>query len=284
MCIFLGYKVYESKLEIADYKIKFENIIKIQKSSQYSENEMEIELSNLNKNPQVIAPTYQNLYKELYSTYPENFVDQSQNTVYLTFDDGPSQVTDEILAILALKEVKATFFITGAQLENEQNRERLIQIAEEGHSIGIHTYSHDYKTIYTSVENYLEDFYKAWTKVEEVTGIKAEIFRFPGGSINAYNGGIFQEIISEMTRRGFVYYDWNASFNSAFTARTPKQDLVIEAARSSQPFYMIVLLHDSTSNINVVKALPEIIEHYTAENYAFKPLSNNVKPIVFGYK
>ena len=101
--------------------------------------------------------------------------------------------------------------MVGSNLKSERGQEILRRIAEEGHTIGIHTDSHQYRSIYASVEAYLEDFEKVFRKVYEITGVKPEIFRFPGGSVNGYNGAIYQELIAEMMRRGFSYYDWNVS-------------------------------------------------------------------------
>lgn len=129
------------------------------------------------------------------------------NAVYLTFDDGPSARTDEILEILDKYGVKATFFVVGANEEGDL--ERMQKIVAAGHTLAIHSYSHDYKKIYASVEAYLEDFNQMFCQIYEATGVKPQIFRFPGGSVNSYNVGIHQQLIAEMTRRGFVYFDWN---------------------------------------------------------------------------
>ena len=135
------------------------------------------------------------------------------NAVYLTFDDGPSARTDEILEILDKYGVKATFFVVGANEEGDL--ERMQKIVAAGHTLAIHSYSHDYKKIYASVEAYLEDFNQMFCQIYEATGVKPQIFRFPGGSVNSYNVGIHQQLIAEMTRRGFVYFDWNVANGDA---------------------------------------------------------------------
>ncbi|MPM54937.1 hypothetical protein SDC9_101720 [bioreactor metagenome] len=127
---------------------------------------------------------YQLLYPAL-TVQPTEQSLRPSNTVYLTFDDGPTQLTDEILRILDKYDVKATFFVVGK--DTPEGRARLQRIADAGHTIGIHSYSHKYNEIYRSVEDYLEDFNRAFEWVYETTGIKPSIFRFPGGSINAYS-------------------------------------------------------------------------------------------------
>ena len=119
---------------------------------------------------------------------------RSRKTVYLTFDDGPSARTPEVLKILEEYGVKATFFVVGK--DTEQSKQWMRDIVAAGHTIGVHSFTHDYREIYSSVEDYLDDFAKEYALIEEVTGVPPQIFRFPGGSINAYNGHIYQEIVA----------------------------------------------------------------------------------------
>lgn len=233
---------------------------------------------------EVEHPAYQEYYPEMYVTYPKQFVKTEQKTVYLTFDDGPSPITDTVLDVLAQKQVKASFFITGMQLEKEENVTRLKRIAQEGHSIGIHTYSHNYSAIYTSVEAFLDDFYKAWKEAKEITGVAPTIFRFPGGSINAYNGTLCQEIIAEMVRRGFVYFDWNVSAQDAAATHTTLPNIVSNATATRNYDRIVLLMHDSDAKQNTAKALPEIIDSYQSSGYAVAPLQQDTKPIIFAYQ
>lgn len=113
---------------------------------------------------------YQELYPELYCEpeRPDGW-QRSENTVYLTFDDGPSANTAAILDVLAAQGVKATFFVGGSEAENAS--ELLRRIVEEGHTIGIHTYSHQYRELYSSVESYLADFKQVYDMIYEATGV-----------------------------------------------------------------------------------------------------------------
>ena len=143
--------------------------------------------------------SYQRLYPDMIVENTPVFTDDaSQKMVYLTFDDGPTKRTLEILDILEQYNIKATFFVI--YRGDQASRDILKAVADAGHTIGIHSGTHDYKKIYQSTEAFIEDFYTTYALVEEVTGIKADIFRFPGGSINSYNQGVYQEIIAEIGR------------------------------------------------------------------------------------
>jgi peptidoglycan/xylan/chitin deacetylase (PgdA/CDA1 family) len=222
---------------------------------------------------------YQSLYPELYNEMPVIEEPQGKNA-YLTFDDGPSSRTLEILDILKERDIKATFFI----VSNNNNLDILKRIAEEGHAIGIHSHSHNYYGIYKSVETFLDDFNTCYNKIYEVTSVKPEIFRFPGGSINAHNVGIYQDIISEMLRRGFLFYDWNASTQDAVANMTPAA--IVQSVKDTikNQTNVIVLGHDSESKYNTVKALPEIIDFLQKEGYTFGKLDKGVAPIIFTYQ
>ncbi len=227
-------------------------------------------------------PAYQELYPELYAeTHQWNTVDKSK-VCYLTFDDGPSARTPEVLKILEEYGVKATFFVVGK--DTEQSKQWMRDIVAAGHTIGVHSYTHTYRKIYDSVEAYLDDFAKEYALIEEVTGIPPQIFRFPGGSINAYNGHIYQEIVSEMTRRGFVYFDWNRQSGDAVrnppAAATLAQNALDKLGASSR---VILLMHDSKGHYNTVSALPAIIEGYQNAGYTLEALTPEVRPIVYAY-
>ena len=157
--------------------------------------------------------SYQLLYPDFYAPTPLPDIEDAGKTIYLTFDDGPSDRTDEVLKILDEKGVKATFFVIGR--EDETSIQRIKKAAAAGHTIGMHSYSHDYEKIYTSVEDFLDDFYKLFVILRDEAGVTPTVFRFPGGSLNNYNQGVYKEIIAEMLRRGFRYYDWNLSAEDA---------------------------------------------------------------------
>lgn len=223
-------------------------------------------------------------YQELYPDMYVNMADKTKSepdTVYLTFDDGPSGRTAEILDILKKDNIKATFFIIGK--EGARDKALLKRIVAEGHTIGIHTYTHVYGTIYQSVESYMEDFYKTYRLIYDTTGVKADVFRFPGGSINQYSALFYEEIIAEMMRRGFTYYDWNASSGDAHSNATQKSVYINTVQSSEGKDRIVLLMHDSISKSYTVAALPEIIEYYKVKGYKFERITNDVSPIAFNY-
>jgi Predicted xylanase/chitin deacetylase len=227
-----------------------------------------------------ISLEYQGLYPDLYGKLAQETKTESK-TVYLTFDDGPSARTSEILDILKKEDIKATFFVIGK--EGEKEKDILKRMAAEGHAIGIHTYSHVYTSIYTSVEAFLDDFNQTYQLISETTGTKPEIFRFPGGSINSYNARDYEEIIAEMTRRGFTYYDWNAS-NGDASSKASESSVYYDTVQSSKGKDRIILLmHDSIGKYYTVGALPGIIEYYKSRGYKFERITNDVAPITFSY-
>ncbi len=225
---------------------------------------------------------YQQLYPDLYAAPEiEPLKTAATKTIYLTFDDGPSKYTMEILNILDQYNVKATFFVEYAKDENTEKIYK--EIVKRGHAIGVHTTSHQYAKIYSSVENYLADFNMVYTQIEEVTGVKTDLFRFPGGSINGYNVRIHEELIAEMLRRGFFYYDWvvsaddtasNATWSSIF------KSVVDNSRKYDKP---IVLMHDTAKQAHTVEALGDIIVALEKSGYAFDKLDKSVRPYIFAY-
>ncbi len=226
---------------------------------------------------------YSYIYPDVVVEPPSEYLIE-KNTVYLTFDDGPSENTVDILKILDKYDIKATFFVVEAKTERQ--KEIMRQIVDEGHTIGIHSISHVYNKIYASVESYLEDLCNTYNHIYEVTGVKPNILRFPGGSINNYNRLIYHQIIAEVTRRGFVYYDWNVSGEDATrdATWTTIYNNIVKSIENSSTERAIVLLHDSGDKDLTVTTVEDIIQDVSALGYSFKPLNNNVKPINFSYR
>lgn len=224
--------------------------------------------------------SYRNKYPELYATAPDKFIEKD-NTVYLTFDDGPSNNTKDILNILDKYNIKATFFVVGN--ESDKGKQYLKEIVKRGHSIGIHSYSHDYNKIYASVDNYLDDFYLTYNYVYKNTGVKPTIFRFPGGSINTYNQTIYKQIVAEMLRRGFVYYDWNVSAEDASTSASWSSIYNNVTKAMNGKSRAVVLLHTGPTSQPTVTVLEDLIKKLKTQGYKFDKLENKDKPITFGY-
>lgn len=196
--------------------------------------------------------------------------------MYLTFDDGPSEEnTQRVLDILRDRNIKATFFLVGENVRKYPDMAR--RIVAEGHTIGIHCDSHDYDALYESVDSYVADFEKARQTIYEVTGVETSLFRFPGGSINAYNQKTGQAIIQEMTNRGYIYYDWNASLEDAVKNPDPEKLIANGVETTFGRKKVILLAHDVVYSTGV--CLEDLLD--SLPEYEMKPLSEEVKPICF---
>lgn len=223
---------------------------------------------------------YQALYPDFYAPQTYSANSAPNKTAYLTFDDGPSGNTDIILQTLQEENVKATFFVVGT--DDAGNLARMRRIVQEGHTIGMHSYSHSYKKIYASVEAFLKDMYQVFNLIKDTTGVTPTCFRFPGGSINSFNKAVYKDIKAEMIRRGFVPYDWNVSSGDASTTKyTPEQltGYVLNGIGSKSR--IIVLMHDSSSKENTAQAVRQIIIGIREKGFIFAPLDYQTKPILF---
>ena len=231
--------------------------------------------------PDGALPEYTQLYPDFYAPAWEGEAVDGGRVCCLTFDDGPSANTDRVLEILDRCNIKATFFVVGRT--GAADRERMRKIVAAGHTIAMHSWSHNYRTVYASVESFLDEFNSLYQYIHEVTGVYPQVYRFPGGSINGYDRGIYQEIIAEMTRRGFVYFDWNASAQDATSHPRPAADIAADCLKGVGRDLVVVLSHDSAARGTTVDALPAVIEGYQAAGYTFAALNPGVRPITFGY-
>lgn len=203
--------------------------------------------------------------------YEQNPAD-SKGVIYLTFDDGPNiGTTDKILDILKANNVKATFFVTGQSTSSDYLIKREVL---EGHTIGLHTYTHNYKKIYTSTDAFFEDLDKIKNKVQNITGIESHIIRFAGGSSNTvsknYNVGIMSKLVTLVIEKGYLYYDWNVSgADTSCKSSSCIYQHVINGLSKNRANY--VLMHDTKSY--TVGALEDIIHYGQANGYVFKPIT-----------
>lgn len=238
-------------------------------------------LNNPNSENSTASFEYQKLYPYLTIDNDFKYDDDLDKSVYLTFDDGPSSLTSQILDILKENNIKATFFINYSDsMESQALYKRMV---EEGHTIGVHSTCHQYTTIYQSTGAFLDDFAQTAIMLEQVTGVKPEIFRFPGGSINSYNRAVYQQIIAEMLRRGYTYYDWNVSADDATSTVSHEQiyDNVVNGVEKYNK--SIVLMHDLSNKSDTLAALPDIINDLKAEGYNFYPITKEVRPVAYDY-
>ncbi len=201
-------------------------------------------------------------------------------TVYLTFDDGPSQYTPQILDVLDKYGVKATFFVKNGGSYNYVMKD----IVNRGHAIGLHTYSHDYSKIYASDEAYFKDLNKISNLVNTQTGIETKIMRFPGGSSNTvsrkYSKGIMTRLSKEVTNQGYAYFDWNCSNGDADGANTVQKQLNYCSQYPKSASTVIVLMHDTKKT--TMQALPKIIEYYQSCGMNFGVITTSTPAIHHG--
>lgn len=189
----------------------------------------------------------------------------AEKTVYLTFDDGPSdRVTPKILDVLKEENVKATFFIVGCAAE--KRKYILEREIAEGHTVALHSYSHKYNEIYSSAENLLADIDKCNEVIKSVTGSYSTVYRFPGGSY-----GLSDKLVSAVRDSGIKYVDWNASVRDAEYCSAPAGILYKSAVDTAKGHDTVVLLaHDSTAKTTTAEALKSIIKYFKNRNFIFK--------------
>lgn len=209
----------------------------------------------------------------------ENPESEARHKVYLTFDDGPSIYTSEILDILAEYDIKATFFVLGK--EDEHSQEMIRRIVEEGHTLGMHSYSHKYYELYASLESFEADFTRERTYLEELTGETCRFYRFPGGSSNTVSKVDMRKFADFLDSQDMVFFDWNISSGDG-GRRLLDVDTLVKNCTSGleQKSTAVVLMHDSADKRTTVDALPEIIEKVLAmEDTAILPITEDTVPV-----
>ena len=210
---------------------------------------------------------------------PQSPAPSGEKVCFLTFDDGPSKNTPQILDILNYYNAKATFFVI-----DSPDIGYIKRIHDEGHTVGLHTASHNYSQIYSSVENYFYDLQQISNRIESIIGIRPTVMRFPGGSSNKisskYCKGIMTQLVTLVPQSGYSYFDWNISSGDADSA-TPSytyiRNNVLNNARNKNS--ICVLMHDASAKTTTVQALPEIIEGLANMGFRFEALT----PETYGY-
>lgn len=213
-----------------------------------------------------------------------NVIKNNNGIIYLTFDDGPSEITSKILDLLKEEDIKATFFVLNYSNIYEPIIKRIV---EEGHTIALHTYTHNYKLIYSSKENYYNDLNKIKEKVKNTTGITTNIIRFPGGSSNtvsSFNKGIMTLLTKDVIKEGYHYFDWNVDSKDAWDARNSNDVYNNVIYNLSMNRSNIVLLHDKNGNTKTLYALKDIIKTAKNKGYTFNKITNSTPMITHSVK
>lgn len=250
----------ETPIINAEHKTYYINNIKADFSNKKSE------LLELKYN----TPLSDEQYNKLLNIYQNT----EQKTVYLTFDDGPSNnITPLILDLLKKENIKATFFVLGTNVDN--NPELLKREFSEGHFIANHGYSHKYSEIYENADTILNDYLRCEQSIKTALGndkFVSKVYRYPGGS----TGGKYHDIKADgkklLQENHIAYLDWNALTKDA--EGTPTHESIIENLHETvgKKNVVVLLMHDSSSKILTYEALPEVIAFFRDNGYNFKTL------------
>lgn len=213
---------------------------------------------------------------------PDSAVSETEDgirKVYLTFDDGPSSNTGEILDILAEYDVKATFFVVGKEEERYQPLYK--RIVEEGHTLAMHSYSHKYDEIYQSKESFAADLSKLQEFLYDTTGVWCRYCRFPGGSSNTVSRVDMHVLIDYLEEQDMSYYDWNIVSGDASSSYISPEAIVRNSTANLRNFEeAVILMHDASDKDSTVKALPTLIEQIQAmEDTKILPITDETEAI-----
>lgn len=265
-CILLSVRVFQLKKQVAVL------------TEQLSTEEMQEEASGVYETTKV-EESVRDTETKAEEPAKINPVKSSGKKVYLTFDDGPSSNTDQILDILKDYDVKATFFVVGKT--DERSVKAYQRIVEEGHTLAMHSYSHRYDEIYESKEAFARDLNSLQEYLYETTGVWPRIYRFPGGSSNTVSKVDMQELIEYLTDIGITYFDWNVASGDAVSRTLPAETIVnnclsgIEKQKES-----VILMHDASNKGTTIEALLQIIEAIQEQGDAeLLPITDETVPV-----
>jgi len=196
-------------------------------------------------------------------------------TVYLTFDDGPSKYTPEVLDILRKEEIPATFFVVGEHVEG--NPKLVKRIVSEGHALGNHSYNHTYKKLYSDYKDFWKQVEQTDRAIEKAAGFRTGLMRAPGGTAENFDAFYFYY----MKEAGYTLYDWDIDSEDSKRTGVPAAEIIRSIRKAPLKHELTVLFHDGTGHKETVKALPEVIRYFRDKGYAFAKLDDRVKPAQF---
>jgi len=210
----------------------------------------------------------------------DNFAAEGDvHNVYLTFNSVPGDNTNDILDVLAQHNVKATFFVVGS--EEEGTAEVYQRIVNEGHTIGMHSYSNQYSLIYSSTNAFKEDYVKLSDYLYGLTGTRSKFYRFPGGSGNEISNVNMAEFVHILNQEQITYFDWNVSAGDAANSYTVEdvQKNVLDGVAKYKT--SVVLLHDSETKSTTVEALGSLIQTLQSQGAVILPIDENTNVIQY---
>ncbi|WP_226643320.1 polysaccharide deacetylase family protein [Mesobacillus subterraneus] len=202
----------------------------------------------------------------------EDTANAPSKTVYLTFDDGPHKISDQILSILDEFDAKATFFMLDGNIRNFP--EAVKRMAESGHSLGAHGVTHDKMKIYQSPQTVVAEMDQTLSTIKEITGIDSTLIRTPYGSV-PYMKDHYKKAVSD---KGYQLWDWNVDSKDWYYRDKRLVDYTIvqvaEKAKKDEP--LVILLHEREETLS---QLPELLEYLKELNYNFEGLNAGMTPI-----
>jgi len=208
-----------------------------------------------------------------YNNKTWNYESNGVKTVYLTFDDGPTHLTPQVLDILDQYNVKATFFVTSLSPDYS---DCIRDAYQRGHSVGMHSSCHAPGIIYTSADAYFTDLSQIARVVKDKIGYVPFLMRFVGGSANRrskeYSDGLMKQLVNDVQDLGYQYWDWNAQTGDGSDVT---KEQALENALSCTEENIIMLCHDGSRKETTVEALPEIIEGFMARGYVFSAIDRS---------
>ena len=196
--------------------------------------------------------------------------------VYLTFDDGPSVQTGKVLDILKQYKVKATFFVVGR--EDAKSIALYQRIVDEGHTLAMHSYSHDYAKLYVSLDSFQEDLHRLQNLLFDKTGVWCKYYRFPGVSSNTASKVSMKDLEAYLDREGIAYFDWNVYGGDGISAEVIVKNVTANVDKYKES---VILLHDAADKRATVSALPGIIEYLQSQkDTEILPITEKSCPLI----
>lgn len=282
LCIFLGLRVVRLEARISE--LTTENAAQeelLRECAEWTEDDSWNWADELYAAEELYTPDEMYSSDEILGGSEEEDKEQDETVkyVHLTFDDGPSAMTDDILDILQKYDVKATFFVNGK--EDEQSLALYRRIVEEGHALGMHSYTHQYGEVYASKEAFIKDTRRLQTLLESATGEKPMLYRFPGGSSNHVGRTDMDDLIDWLEEEDITFFDWNISSGDSTKGGLSVQQIVSNCTNTipnhEEP---VILMHDSGAKKTTVEALPLVIEKIQAmDGVRLTAITKDTEPI-----
>lgn len=233
--------------------------------------------------------THNGTFKGYKVSEVKSFLEDSEykgkKLAFLTFDDGFSSKTEKFLDKIKELKIPVTFFPIAKTLENESNHKFLKRAFDEGHSIGIHSYSHDYEVLYpgrvADVKEIERDTLQALTTFRKVLGndFNTRVYRFPGGQMSWGNTEEAAKVLRKMN--SIEWIDWNSMNGDAQSLYVnpevdiPRPQTVEQSVENvfrslswnRNPNVAVVLMHET--NDLTLESLEAIVARFKAEGFEF---------------